>query len=37
MQPPPSLTEIQTSLTGAWRLFRRDPGGLAFLGKTIDL
>ena len=33
MHPPPSLTEIQISLMGAWRLFRRDPSGLAFLGK----
>ena len=36
MYPPPSLTEIQISLMGAWRLFRRDPGGLAFLGKDED-
>lgn len=36
MQPPPSLTEIQVSLMGAWRLFRRDPGGLAFFGKDEE-
>lgn len=36
MRPPPSLTEIQISLMGAWRLFRRDPGGLAYFGSDED-
>lgn len=36
MRPPPSLTEVQISLMGAWRLFRRDPSGLALLGRDEE-
>ncbi|WP_425407485.1 hypothetical protein [Hwanghaeella sp.] len=33
MLPPPSLLEVQVNFIGAWRLFRRDPGGAALFGR----
>ncbi len=36
MHAPPSISEIQRGLTGAWRLFRRDPSGVTLFAQGED-